>query len=240
MKKYRAHGVHARSRFTARHERGREADLANTALTSNTRAQVPPPSSDRPLLPPTLTLPRLRGRKGRGVCHEARLIVEIDVANMTVRRGEKRDVPSSWKSRATASCGSGTTSSSRILKAFMPRLPSSWPQHPHPTLPLEGGGLCESSGAAALDAGVGAAVFVEEFGQAFEHDPAQLLGVDDRHGAAVIAGHVMADADRGQLDLAGLLDVADHLAQVFFEIVAGVDRQRRIVDRRAVRDHHQD
>src|SRR5215471_10995285 len=74
MKKYRAHGVHARSRFTARHERGREADLANTALTSNTRAQVPPPSSDRPLLPPTLTLPRLRGRKGRGVCHEARLV----------------------------------------------------------------------------------------------------------------------------------------------------------------------
>ena len=32
----------------------------------------------------------------------------------------------------------------------------------------------------------------------------------------------------------------DHLAQVLLEIVAGIDRQRRIVDRRAVGDHHQD
>ena len=44
---------------------------------------------------------------------------------------------------------------------------------------------------------VGAAVFVEEFGEAFEHDPAQLLGVDDCDGATVITGHVMADADWG-------------------------------------------
>jgi hypothetical protein len=41
---------------------------------------------------------------------------------------------------------------------------------------------------AALDAGVGAAVFVEMLGEAFEHDAAQLLGVDDRDGAAVVAG----------------------------------------------------
>jgi len=28
----------------------------------------------------------------------------------------------------------------------------------------------------------------------------QLLGVDDRHGAAVIARHVVADPDRGELE----------------------------------------
>jgi hypothetical protein len=53
-----------------------------------------------------------------------------------------------------------------------------------------------SGGAAALDAGVGATVFLEQLAEFFEHDTAQLLGVDDRHGAAVIAGSVVADADR--------------------------------------------
>ena len=53
---------------------------------------------------------------------------------------------------------------------------------------------------AALDAGLGGAFLVEEFGEFFEHDAAQLLGVDDRHGTAVIAPHVVADADRDQLD----------------------------------------
>src|SRR5215471_539842 len=81
-----------------------------------------------------------------------------------------------------------------------------------------------SGGAAAPDAGVGAAVFVEEFGQALEHDAAQLLRIDDRHGAAVVARHVMADADRRQLDFAQALDVVDDLAQVLFEVIAGVDR----------------
>ena len=78
--------------------------------------------------------------------------------------------------------------------------------------------LRSSGAAAAADAGVGAAVFVEELGKAFEHDAAQLLGVDDRHGAAVIAGHVMADADRGEFHLAEALDVVDHLALLVFDL----------------------
>jgi hypothetical protein len=63
-----------------------------------------------------------------------------------------------------------------------------------------------------------------------------LLGIGDSDGAAV----VVADADRGQFHLAQALAVVDHLAQVLFEIIAGVDRECRIVDRRAVGDHHQD
>ena len=74
--------------------------------------------------------------------------------------------------------------------------------------PIEGEGYL--SGAAAPDAGVGATLFVKELGEALEHDAAQLLGVDDRHGAAVVSGHVVADADRSELDLAQALDVVDH------------------------------
>src|SRR6185312_6078137 len=87
---------------------------------------------------------------------------------------------------------------------------------------------------AAPDAGAAGAFVFEQIGEAFEHHAAQLLGVDDGDGAAVVAGDVVADADRGQLYLAGALDVVDHLAQVLFEVVAGVDRQRRVVDRGAV------
>src|ERR1700756_5197278 len=51
----------------------------------------------------------------------------------------------------------------------------------------------ELGGAAALDAGVGAAVLVEELGELFEHHTAQLLGVDDGDGAAVRAGQLVGD-----------------------------------------------
>ena len=50
----------------------------------------------------------------------------------------------------------------------------------------------------------------------------------------------MADADRGQFDHRSLFDAGDHLAQMALEIIAGIDRQGRIVHRRSVRDHHQD
>jgi len=70
--------------------------------------------------------------------------------------------------------------------------------------------------------------------------PPSWLGIDDRDRAAVIARHVVADADRLQLDLAQLLDVGDHLAQILFEIVAAVGREGRIVDRSAVGNDHQD
>src|SRR5208282_6339375 len=45
--------------------------------------------------------------------------------------------------------------------------------------------------------------------------------------------------DRDEFDRRALLDFLDHEAQMLFEIVAGVDRKRRIIDRRAVGNHHQ-
>ena len=48
--------------------------------------------------------------------------------------------------------------------------------------------------------GRGRGAFAEQFGEFFRHGAAQLLGVDDRHRAPVIAGDVMADADGDEFD----------------------------------------
>ena len=55
--------------------------------------------------------------------------------------------------------------------------------------------------------------------------PGKLFRIDDRHRAAVIARDVMADADGDEFDRRAILDLLDHIAQMPFEIIAGVDRQ---------------
>src|SRR5262249_33477521 len=80
----------------------------------------------------------------------------------------------------------------------------------------------------------------EKFGQLLGDGAAELFGVDDGHRAAVVARDVMADADRDQFHRRAGLDLFDDVAEVTFQIIAGIDRQRGIIDRRAVRDHHQD
>jgi len=76
--------------------------------------------------------------------------------------------------------------------------------------------------------------------QLLRHRAAQLFGVDDGDGFAVIARDVVADADGREFDRRALFDVLDDVAQVPFEIIAGIDGERGIIDRRAVRDYHQD
>ena len=86
----------------------------------------------------------------------------------------------------------------------------------------------------------GGSVFLEQLGELLGHGAAEFLGIDDGDGAAIVARHVMADADGDQFDRRAGLDLLDHPAQMAFEIIAGIDRQRGIVDRRAVGNHHQD
>ena len=50
----------------------------------------------------------------------------------------------------------------------------------------------------------------------------------------------MADADGDEFDLIAVFDLLDYLAQMLFEVIAGVDRQGAVIDRGAVGDHHQD
>src|SRR5882757_6542595 len=54
------------------------------------------------------------------------------------------------------------------------------------------------------------ALFIKKTGQLLHHRAAEFLGVRDGDGTAVIARHVMADADRHQLDARIILDPMDH------------------------------
>src|ERR1700722_6212405 len=67
-------------------------------------------------------------------------------------------------------------------------------------------------------------VLVEEFGELLRHSPAKLFGVDDGHGAPVVARHVVANANGDQLNRRAGLDLLNHVAQMALEIVAGIDR----------------
>ena len=83
-------------------------------------------------------------------------------------------------------------------------------------------------------------VLLEQLDELVGHGAGELGRVGDGDGAAIVARHVVADADGDQLDRGARLDLLDHLAQVLLQIAARVDRQRGVVDRRAVGDHHQD
>jgi hypothetical protein len=62
------------------------------------------------------------------------------------------------------------------------------------------GGASSGVAAAAPEAGARGALLVEQLGELFEHGTVQLFGTDYRHRAAVIAGHVVADVDRHELN----------------------------------------
>src|SRR3954469_12924998 len=70
--------------------------------------------------------------------------------------------------------------------------------------------------------------FAEQFGELFGDGPAEFLRVDDGHCAPIVARHVVADTDRDQFDRRTGLDLLDDMAQMTLEIVAGIDRQRRV------------
>ena len=79
--------------------------------------------------------------------------------------------------------------------------------------------------------GFGGRLFLEQFGELLGHHAAEFLGIHDGDGAAVIARHVVADADRDQLDRRTRFDLLDHPAQMPFEVIPRIDRERRVIDR---------
>src|SRR5688572_21134475 len=88
--------------------------------------------------------------------------------------------------------------------------------------------------------GYGAVGLAEELGKLFGDGAAEFLGIDDGNRTAIIPRHVVTDADRDQFDRRTGLDLLDDVAQMPLEVIARVDRQGGIVDRRAVGNHHQD
>src|ERR1700687_5048491 len=92
----------------------------------------------------------------------------------------------------------------------------------------------------AAAGGRGPMGLAEQLGELFGDGAAEFLGIDDGDGAAIIARDVVTDADRDQFDRRAGLDFRDDMAQMALQVIAGIDRQRRIIDRRAVGNHHQD
>src|ERR1700712_499620 len=65
----------------------------------------------------------------------------------------------------------------------------------------------------AAGGGRGAGGLAEQFGKLFGDRAAELLGIDDGDGTAIIAGDVVTDADRDQFDRRTGLDLLDDVAQ---------------------------
>src|SRR6185312_17035758 len=78
--------------------------------------------------------------------------------------------------------------------------------------------------AVAGGAGVLLVFLVEQRGELFHHRAAELVGIDDGDGAAIVARDVVADANGNQLDRRARLDPVDHVAQMPLEIISRVDR----------------
>src|SRR5215212_555037 len=79
----------------------------------------------------------------------------------------------------------------------------------------------------------------EQLGEFFGNRAAEFFGIHDGDRAAIVARDVVADTDRDQFDRRAGIDFLDDVAQVTLQVVAGIDRERGIIDRRAVGDHHQ-
>mmetsp|Transcript_18273 Transcript_18273/g.29034 ORF Transcript_18273/g.29034 Transcript_18273/m.29034 type:complete len:231 (-) Transcript_18273:2342-3034(-) len=92
----------------------------------------------------------------------------------------------------------------------------------------------------AHNAGPRPGIAVKERRELFGHRARQLLHIRNGHGAVVIAGHIMANADGQKLHLPLTLHHGDHVTQVLFQIVGRVHRQGAVIHGRTVRDHHQD
>src|SRR5579871_5996020 len=86
----------------------------------------------------------------------------------------------------------------------------------------------------------GAMRLAEEFGKLLGDRATKLLGIHDGDRTAIVARDIMADADCDQFDRRTGLDLLDDMPQVPLEVIARIDRQRGVIDRRAVGNHHQD
>ena len=66
----------------------------------------------------------------------------------------------------------------------------------------------------------------EQFGELFGDGAAEFFRIDDGDGAALMARDVVAAADGRQLDGGFFLYVRDHLAEMLFQIITGIHRER--------------
>ena len=96
------------------------------------------------------------------------------------------------------------------------------------------------AGAGAGRGSAAGCLFLEQRHQLIRHGAGEFAGVGYGDGPCVVACDVVADADGDQFDGRIGLDLVDDLPQMGFQIGTTVHGQCAVIDRRAVRDHHQD
>src|SRR6266567_754236 len=104
-----------------------------------------------------------------------------------------------------------------------------------------GAAIENSSGEGCFGGGCVASCARAICGTAADKSPAaEVFGIHDGDRAAIVARDVVTDADRDQFDRRAGLDFLDDVAQMALQIIAGIDRQCGVINRRAVGNHHQD
>src|SRR5688572_3449744 len=98
---------------------------------------------------------------------------------------------------------------------------------------------CSTRRMAGQPSSSGDRMLVEKLGQLLCHGAAKFLCVHDGHCPAIIAGDIVADADRDQFDGRSPFNVGNDLAQVTLQIVSRVDRKGGIIDGSTVGYDHQ-
>ena len=68
--------------------------------------------------------------------------------------------------------------------------------------------------------------FSEKLRQLFGDRTAKLFRIHNRDCPAIVARHIMADADSDQFDRRAGFDFLDNMAQMPLEIITRIDRQR--------------
>jgi len=72
----------------------------------------------------------------------------------------------------------------------------------------------------------GVRFFLKQLDELFGHRASKLGSVRNRHGALVVACHVVTDAYGNEFDRRMRFDLVDDLAEMLLEIASGVDRKR--------------
>ena len=76
---------------------------------------------------------------------------------------------------------------------------------------------------------------IEKFCKFVGHGTAQLLGINNGHRAPIIARDIVTDANGNKFNRRLDFDIFNDIAQMFFKIIAGIDRQRAVINRRRLK-----
>src|SRR5262249_49682684 len=78
---------------------------------------------------------------------------------------------------------------------------------------------------------VGVRLFLKQLDELFGHRSGKLGSISNGDGSPIVTGDVMPDTDGDEFNRRVALDLVNDLAKMLLQIAAGIDRERRVVDR---------